>query len=136
MHIETWILTGVFTLGSIVFGYGLFRGQVTALTDKLNTHLTEYKKYKETTEKIMSAQFKRIDELNTINVRLQTEASHHIDMEIAEAKFVSHNELDLRLQTINMELGFLTEKSKEQSGKLDEAINILHKLLKVEKDDV
>lgn len=118
--------------GGIIFGYGLFKGQMTALSNRATEHEKADKDNHADLERRISAQFKRIDVVSTELATLKGQLDRAISLEQAEEKFVSKTEMLLHLK--NLELAAANTNSKidrventveKFEGKLEDILGIL-----------
>jgi len=77
----------------------------------------------------INAAFKRIDAVSTDVTILQRDTVNHLDMNKAEEKFVSKEELSLHLKNIDTELNHINKNSEMMVGKLDDLTKALSKYM-------
>jgi len=130
MPVEMWMVDLAIGVGTIIFGYGLFKGKVNALEESMAKHNEEDSVFHTDLERRLNAQFKRIDELHTKVLLTQAEANKHVDLPTIEEKFVSKRELELQLKNIDLELNYIAKTGTETAGKLDVLIDVVNKLVK------
>jgi len=123
--VESWMVSGVIGIVTIVFGYGVFKNRLENIEDKFSLHSVDDATYHSDIDRKHSAQFRRIDELSERCVRLESSVINHLTITKAEEKFVSKDELALHIKNIDKDISHLTKNSDVMIGKIDEFKNVL-----------
>ena len=118
--IESWMVSAGMGVITLVFGYGMFKNKVQTLEGWANKHESLDSTFHADLERKMSAQFKRIDENTNDIVGLQAKCAAALDIERAEEKFVSKDELSLHLKNIESEMGHMNKSTDIIVGKLED----------------
>ena len=125
MGIESWMINLAIALGGIVFGYGLFKGQMQAMDERAVEHDKNDKANHVDLERRISAQFKRIDGLAQDVANINGRMEKAISLEQAEAKFVSKTELLLHMKNLELTATNTNAKVDKLEGKLEDILEIL-----------
>jgi len=129
---ESWMVTVALSVGTFIGVYAVTKYKV----DEGYRALEEIKKDSKEHDKLdskhhdeinirISDAFKKIDMVSTDVTILQRDTVNHLDMNKAEEKFVSKEELSLHLKNIDSELNHINRNSEMMVGKLDDLTKAL-----------
>jgi len=114
------MISAAFGIGTIIFGYGVFKSRIESLEHRVKSHDEDDATFHQDLDRKLNAQFRRIDEIGDRCTRIEADASSHLDLTTAEDKFVSKGELALHMKNIDKDIAHLTKNSDVMVGKLEE----------------
>lgn len=119
------------TIGGIAFMafqigiYFVLRYRVLMLEKKSELSGRENLTVNESVNKKLDAGFKRIDRLSDKLIILEQDSKFHLDLETAEAKFITRKELELHLERIEIVTSSTNDQVKQLMGKQDDILDAL-----------
>ena len=129
---ESWIVTVALSVGTFIGIYAVTKYKVEENNNHLNDLKKEIKendkldtKHREVINERINAAFKKTDMLTKDVTILQRDSMNHLDMDRADAKFVSKEELGLHLKNIDNELAHMNKTNEAMVGKLDDLTKAL-----------
>ncbi|MFK5937737.1 MAG: hypothetical protein QM497_04980, partial [Sulfurimonas sp.] len=122
---ESWMVSVGIGVATLIFGYGVFRNKITNIEESFRKHEKDDVIYHTDQNRTQSAQFKRLDTISERCVALEALSSNHLDMQEAEQKFVSKDELQLHLKNIELVTNHTNKAVEQIMGKQDELMKAL-----------
>ena len=118
MSIDGWMINAGAMISVGIGTYAVLRSRVLRLEQDFKSHNEDDTLYHKDTERRMSAQFKRIDEISNTSIVLSTKVNSMLSAESADEKFVSKQELSLHLRNIENNIGHMNKSSDQIMAKL------------------
>lgn len=118
-------LGGVAFMASQIGIYFVLRYRVLTLEKKSEADSINHKTDNNINNNRIDAGFKRIDKLNDKVIILEQDSKSHLDLETAEAKFITRKELELHLEKIEIVTDSTNEQVKQVMGKQDDILDVL-----------
>jgi len=110
--------------------YFVLRYRVSMLEKNFVTHDVNDAQKHTNDNKRIDAGFKKIDSLSDKIIVLEQDTKFHLDLETAEAKFITRKELELHLEKIEIVTGSTNNQVKLLMGKQDDILDALAALSK------
>ena len=125
MIIESWMISTAIAIAGGIATHATTRSKLGILKEDFKEHLQEDNVYHRDMDRKLDAQFKRVDSLTNRCTILEQADKSHLDIDTAEAKFVSKKELELHLKNIEL-VSQNTQKTVEKiEGKLEDIVEVL-----------
>ena len=118
--IESWMVSAGMGVVTLVFGYGMFKNKVQTLEEWAKKHEELDTLFHSDLERKMSAQFRRIDDNTNDITEIKAKNINNLNIERAEEKFVSKDELSLHLRNIETQISHMNKSSETIVGKLED----------------
>ena len=125
MNLESWMVNVAIAIVGIIGTYAVLRSRVERLEEDMEKHVTESSSNAKDLDRKLNAQFKKTDANVERIVVLEQNTVTHLDMEKAEAKFVSKLELELHLKNLELVAKNTNQKVEKMEGKLDDFLDTI-----------